>query len=198
MSYIKNPIEKQQKDLTFEDFFDGQKYKAELRDSRIPCEGVVTIENGKVYLCQNETQGDGCSDKKGYAHSYRISAHAGHVSVLNKEHGLNVYNLVLEKPVPALFIQEFQSTNWYNSLVNFMYLNIVGLEDNADERIMMNFTGDLEFIDFSKQNGGPIFRIKDRGQSEAYWQKEVIEKISAIGGMTNMITDLSLHQNFDK
>lgn len=47
---------------------DGRKFKAEIKG--VECEGVITVQNGDVYLCQNERNGAACTDKKGYKYSW--------------------------------------------------------------------------------------------------------------------------------
>lgn len=97
-------------------------------------------------------------------------------------------NKYVEKPSIIHFedlIKEKNKMDWY--------VNIVGLEDTSDDRLMSNFTSDFEFIGFSRINGGPIFKLKENGQTEKYWQENVMSKINEIGGMVNMISHLPDH-----
>jgi len=48
----------------------GMKYKALIKS--VPVEGVITVENNKVYLCQNHMVGADCSEKQGYKYSWTV------------------------------------------------------------------------------------------------------------------------------
>lgn len=50
---------------------DGDKIKIKVRETIV--EGVVTIQNDRVYLCQNVLSGAGCNDKKGFIYNYVLS-----------------------------------------------------------------------------------------------------------------------------
>lgn len=47
---------------------DGMEFRAEIKGAS--CEGKITVENGWVYLCQNERDGSPCKDRKGFESSW--------------------------------------------------------------------------------------------------------------------------------
>lgn len=176
-------INKKQSELTIKDFYDGQRFYGEVTGEMM--EGKIRIEHGEIFLCQNRTSGDACDIKHGYKYSYRITTDKT-LRIDGSSSGINVKNLMLEQNIPPLQkVGNAMDIQWY--------VNIVGLKDTADERLMENFTSDFSFVGFSKANGGPIFKLKDNNQTEKYWQEEVISKINEIGGMINMVSDLSKH-----
>lgn len=54
----------------FEDFKHGQKFTATI--DGVECEGRVSIEDGRIYFCQNEERGTNCRNKFGYKYSYIV------------------------------------------------------------------------------------------------------------------------------
>ena len=46
----------------------GREFTANIEGTQVV--GVVTIEDDRVYLCQNEKQGASCNDKQGYEYSW--------------------------------------------------------------------------------------------------------------------------------
>ena len=62
----------QQNDITMDLFkCNGRKFKAVIAGT--PCEGRIKVENGEVYLCQDERDGADCRDKLGYKYSWVAS-----------------------------------------------------------------------------------------------------------------------------
>ena len=57
---------------TFEDLLTKDGYAFSCKIEGKSTNGIITTENGYVYLCQNENNGEDCSDKKGYKYSYII------------------------------------------------------------------------------------------------------------------------------
>ena len=49
---------------------DGRRFRAKIR--KIECEGVVSVEDGIVYLCQNSLNGNAAKDKKGFKWSWSV------------------------------------------------------------------------------------------------------------------------------
>lgn len=182
-------IKKQQEELTEEDFFHGQIFEGEIFDGNdwIPVLGKITLvpydkKKNTMFLCQNGVSGDYCAEKHGMEESYTISS-SGRLA-LQDHAGINVRKLKLQHKISS--ITEIPKNEIW-------YANVVGLEDPADDRLMSNFADDLSFVGFSKINKGPIFKIKENGQTEGHWYKNVISKISEIGGLINMVSDLSEH-----
>lgn len=68
----------------------GKKFRADIRDS-IDVEGVITVEDGHIYLCQNEENGMDCRDKQGYKYSYVLPK--GTTSLCSNESFFEVTNL---------------------------------------------------------------------------------------------------------
>jgi hypothetical protein len=66
-------LQKLQKDLTFHDFYHGQRFTAFIGFRRLPASGRITIEDERVYLCQNKVDGVRCRDTQGYKYSFLIS-----------------------------------------------------------------------------------------------------------------------------
>lgn len=48
----------------------GKSFSAKINGSE--CIGKIQVENGGVYLCQNEADGEYCSDKLGYRNSWSV------------------------------------------------------------------------------------------------------------------------------
>lgn len=51
---------------------DGRRFRCEI--DGIPAKGRIRVENGHVYLCQNEMDGDKARDKYGYKYSWNVSS----------------------------------------------------------------------------------------------------------------------------
>lgn len=49
---------------------DGRRFEATING--VKCGGKIRVENGYVYLCQNQIDGYDCKDKYGYKYSYRV------------------------------------------------------------------------------------------------------------------------------
>lgn len=47
---------------------DGREFECKIDGSE--CKGKITVENGRIYLCQDLTQGGACGDKKGFKCSW--------------------------------------------------------------------------------------------------------------------------------
>ena len=45
---------------------DGKRFACEIYGIEVT--GIITVEDGQVYLCQNEKSGGACRDKKGYSY----------------------------------------------------------------------------------------------------------------------------------
>lgn len=74
------------------------------------------------------------------------------------------------------------------------YVRITGLEDQADPRVIMNYADVYEFVDFSRIDGNPIFKIKDVDiMVEKRWET-VFDEIRELGGS---IETLSKHKILD-
>lgn len=97
----------------------------------------------------------------------------------------------VEKPVNDVFFRTDWVVDKHGKNMDW-YINIVGLEDVADERIMGNFSDDFKFIGFSKMTNGPVFKLKENGQSAEYWEN-VIGEINRTGGLVMMISNLPDH-----
>lgn len=50
----------------------GRSYTAYIDDAYV--EGKLCVQNGEVYLCQNERDGDDCKDKQGYKYSWVVGS----------------------------------------------------------------------------------------------------------------------------
>lgn len=48
----------------------GQRFLARIE--RIPCEGKISVQDGRVYLCQNKTDGTCCKEKFEYKYSWVV------------------------------------------------------------------------------------------------------------------------------
>lgn len=188
-----SPINKPQSELVVEDFYQGQMFVGEIDHAGSgykPAKGKITLEGGQIFLCQDTAKGDTCSNRQGYNYSYGL-IYYGKLQLDTTMHGVNVRNLQIQSKTPS-----FENATKILDLT--WYANIVGLEDPADDRLMMNFTSDFEFVGFSKQTKGPIFKIKNTGQTEAYWYENVISKITEMGGMIKMISEQELLSHFDE
>lgn len=49
---------------------DGRRFRAMIGD--VECEGKVRVEDGAVFLCQNNKDGADCKDKLGYRYSWQV------------------------------------------------------------------------------------------------------------------------------
>ena len=49
---------------------DGRRFRCKIRET--PAEGRIRVENGNVYLCQNEMDGAQARDKYGYKYSWSV------------------------------------------------------------------------------------------------------------------------------
>jgi hypothetical protein len=167
-------IDKKQGELRYEDFYHGQLYEAQLKfysdhDVWTDVTGRVTIQDECVYLCQDGVEGKACGEKHGHKFSFTISNQRKRVFDGN----FHVQNLKLQSKAPP-----------FHKVKPGAYVNIAGLEDPTDERLMGDFTSDFEFIGVHEEK--PLFKVKDNDQSEAYWL-EVQNKIKEIGGTVHVI-----------
>ena len=91
-----NTIKKDQKELVYEDFYQGQKFVGYIEETY--CEGRVTIEDEYVYLCQNKVTGADCDNKQGFKFSYTISNERTKLDAEELDGGgFRVKDLFLEK-----------------------------------------------------------------------------------------------------
>lgn len=60
---------------------DGRRFRCEI--DGIPAKGRIRVENGHVYLCQNEVDGDKARDKYGYNYSWNVSSGSKESLALN-------------------------------------------------------------------------------------------------------------------
>ena len=86
-------LDKQQSELTPSDFYTGQRFEGTIRSSF--CKGKVYVDEytKRIYLCQDEENGDDCKDKQGFKYSYVI--YTGHGLLFS---GIIVKDLKIEKP----------------------------------------------------------------------------------------------------
>ena len=49
---------------------DGRRFRARI--GNVECEGKVRVEDGTVFLCQNNKDGADCKDKSGYRYSWQV------------------------------------------------------------------------------------------------------------------------------
>jgi hypothetical protein len=56
---------------------DGRRFSAKIEGGY--CEGVITIEDDIVYLCQNIADGGDCADKKGFKYSWFYEDSKGNI-----------------------------------------------------------------------------------------------------------------------
>lgn len=63
----------------------------------------------------------------------------------------------------------------FYDLANGYYLNVAGLKDNSDDRLMMNFMEELSFEKFL-DDGTPLFKIRNPGADVSNLVKEKIDE----------------------
>ena len=73
---------------------DERRFRAKIEG--IECEGVVSVESGEVFLCQNSINGYSANDKKGFRWSWRV--HDGSPEWLNS-HDVTDFELLPEPRV---------------------------------------------------------------------------------------------------
>lgn len=88
-------IKKDQNELVYDDFYQGQKFVCYIEGKY--CEGLVTIEDEYVYLCQDKVVGAECDNKQGFKYSYTISNDRRTIDDGELD-GVRVKDLFLEKP----------------------------------------------------------------------------------------------------
>ena len=49
---------------------DGRRFRAKIR--KIVCDGRISVEHGRVYLCQNSLKGNAATDRKGFEWSWSV------------------------------------------------------------------------------------------------------------------------------
>lgn len=74
---------------------DGRRFKAIINES--PCEGVISVENHKVYLCQNVKSGESCTDRKGYLYSWTIASGSTYDTKFNSVTDLELMPAVVKE-----------------------------------------------------------------------------------------------------
>jgi len=193
-----------QEDLTYEDFYDGQRFEGIVRGK--PCKGKITIQEDRVFLCQDVVEGSRCNRRHGYSNSYRVTRRTKTVSLNRLEDGFDVSDLKVEVNYKKLE-NDIEKSVYETLLIKkslltstpaerfipakpepISYIQISELEDPADERLMMNYMDDLSFIGFSKKHEGPIFKLKkDRLPDEFY------ETLREIGGKLSPVPYLLDH-----
>lgn len=73
---------------------DGRRFRAKILE--IECEGVISVESGDVFLCQNSINGYSANDKKGFRWSWCV--HDGSHEWLNS-HDVTDFELLTEQRV---------------------------------------------------------------------------------------------------
>lgn len=69
----------------------GLRFSAKIKGSDV--EGKITVEDGDVYLCQNEFDGLDCTNKSGYKYSWRVGIGDKTDLSLNNVYDLKIFNL---------------------------------------------------------------------------------------------------------
>lgn len=190
-------IEKSTHELEYSDFYHGQRFTGTIEG--LETYGVVTIEDDRIFLCQDVYAGTKCTETHGFAYSYVLSSAIVRNKVSIGTPGINVAFLKLEIPDRKTIIDIYKN-HVSDSIVGitplsakvFDHINVIGLEDPADDRLMSSYTDDLSFIGFSRINGGAVFKLKERDQTEFHWQT-MIQDIGTIGGMVQTIHDVNDH-----
>lgn len=72
---------------------DGRRFRCKINET--PAEGKIRVENGNVYLCQNEMDGAEARDKYGYKYSWSVSSGSKESLALN-----HISNFVLTPSTP--------------------------------------------------------------------------------------------------
>ena len=86
--------------------------------------------------------------------------------VTEKEFIIEEFSIIKE------FTPEKSLTTRYSiDPVNNTLILIDNLIDTSDERIFQNFTEELIFINFSKINGAPIFKLTDKGKEMKFLEE---------------------------
>lgn len=49
---------------------DGKRFACKINGTEVS--GMITVEHNEVYLCQNEREGNGCENKRGYKYSWSV------------------------------------------------------------------------------------------------------------------------------
>ena len=49
---------------------DGKRFACKINGTEVS--GMITVEEGEVYLCQNEREGNDCENKRGYKYSWAV------------------------------------------------------------------------------------------------------------------------------
>ncbi len=166
-------LDKKQEDLKFADFYHGQKFTGIVGLDKVKCDGLIAIEDDRIYLCQNNVNGVPSRDKHEYAYSYAIRHKENRVG--------HVKNLILQKPLKKDVEIKIKDKE---------YINITNLEDTNDPRIMSAFMEDLSLVGFSKINDGPIFLVKNKKLNDFdYYKNSIHTPISDVGGEINILTE---------
>lgn len=69
----------------------GLRFYAKIKGSDV--EGKITVEDGYVYLCQNELDGLDCTNKRGYKYSWRVGIGDKTGLSINNVYNLKIFNL---------------------------------------------------------------------------------------------------------
>lgn len=72
---------------------DGRRFRCKIKET--PAKGRIRVENGNVYLCQNEMDGAEARDKYGYKYSWNVSSGSKESLALN-----HISNFVLTPSTP--------------------------------------------------------------------------------------------------
>jgi len=80
---------------------DGKRFSAIISD--VQCEGMMSVERGVLYLCQNKQDGNRCSDLKGYDFSWNC----GSAGTIENLRAIGVVNFkLIDDTVPVQSIRD--------------------------------------------------------------------------------------------
>lgn len=220
-------IEKTDKEFIYSDFYHGQRFEANIRGV-YTC-GKITIgttaHDEKIFLCQDEADGNHCDVKHGYKHSYEVGTNEKELKSLNiAGSAYEITDLILEKSImdivdpPSNVSISFVADHWDDQVAIQLelkrkalqllengsfgsvglpgaqgtpgkknlashYINVIKLDDPADDKIMSEFTSALAFEGFSRLNGGAIFKVKEFDDEYSKFIDTVIE----LGGEVELV-----------
>lgn len=151
------------KDLKQSDFFHGQKFEALFEDdgSTILLHGRITIENSKIFLCQNHVDGFSCKDKQGFRYSYKLMRSSG--------------TIVPNVKINSIKLEQKTSTH---------DLVVEGLSDENEDWLLSNYTQELSFLRINERPQHPqrqlVFRFKVEASNES--REHIRNQIKLKGG----------------
>jgi hypothetical protein len=120
--YKELKMHKKEKDASSLPFINGEEFSGVI--NKRDCEGKISIEHNSIYFCTNNKDLDGnpCSDKQGYKHSWQLDDVVGLIKTSTHElTDEDLFTSIIATPYRNFAVEEGEI---YNSVLRKVYDSI--------------------------------------------------------------------------